>query len=285
MRDTPKTTALAPWFGCARMVAAEVGQLLSGCRWVGIPFAGAMPELLHITANTIVVSDVHRHVINLAMCLADERIGPKMYRHLRRMPLSEEVLDDAQQWLKIEEPPGRMPDYDAAVRYFTAVWMGRSGKSGTNDEFNGGVSVRWNCSGGDSAVRYHSAVKSIVGWRRILRRCTIVCQDCFEFLDNVQDADDHAVYCDPPFPGPGAKYKHTFSDQDHVRLTERLSEFTRARVVCRFYDHPLIRELYPQDHWTWRRLAGRDQTNQTKPEVLLLNGPSYVAAGRDGRLF
>jgi hypothetical protein len=51
-----------------------------------------------------------------------------------------------------------------------------------------------------------------------------------------------------------------------------------ARVVCRFYDHPLVRELYPEQRWTWRHLAGgRKQTNGDAPEVLLLNGPSRVA--------
>jgi hypothetical protein len=51
----------------------------------------------------------------------------------------------------------------------------------------------------------------------------------------------------------------------------RLAEFTRARVVCRFYDHPLIRELYPTGQWTWHEFSGRKQSNAAAPEVLLTN--------------
>jgi hypothetical protein len=41
--------------------------------------------------------------------------------------------------------------------------------------------------------------------------------------------------------------------------------------VCRFYDVPLVRELYPADRWEWRHLEGRKQTNEAAPEVLLVN--------------
>lgn len=55
--ETPTTTALAQWFGSNRILGHAVGEALAGCRWVGIPFAGGMPELLHLTARTVVVSD------------------------------------------------------------------------------------------------------------------------------------------------------------------------------------------------------------------------------------
>lgn len=48
-----------------------------------------------------------------------------------------------------------------------------------------------------------------------------------------------------------------------------------CRVVCRWYDTPLIRELYPEGPWSWHRLVGRKQTNAPGPEVLLT---SAVAA-------
>ena len=46
--------------------------------------------------------------------------------------------------------------------------------------------------------------------------------------------------------------------------------FDQARVVCRFYNHPLIRDLYPEALWHWGHFAGRKQTNAEGPEVLLL---------------
>jgi site-specific DNA-adenine methylase len=276
----PITTAIVPYFGCARMMAAEVGKLLLGSRWVGIPFAGAMPEVLEVDAHTIVANDLHRHVVNLARVMAHPTSGPKLYRMLRRVPFCEDALDRSQAWLKMHDWPAPEDEYDldAAFHYFIACWMGRSGKAGTADEFNGGVSVRWNCNGGDSNARYRSAVKSLIAWRRVLQKVNVVSMDCFDFLAKCEDLDRYAIYCDPPFPGPGAKYRHRFSEDDHRRLAHRLAEFRRAMVVCRFYRHPLIEELYPAGLWQWHEFTGRKQSNGDAPEVLLTNDAK-------GRLF
>ncbi len=270
--DEMKVTAIAPWFGGSRLLASEVGRLLAGCRWVGIPFAGGMPELVYIDAPTIVVSDLHRHVINVAACLRHWRWGPSLYRKLRRESFDPDTLQQAQEWCKThKDRPGGIPDLEAAHHYFLAVWMGRSGKSGGVDEFNGGLPVRWNANGGDSNTRYRSAVRSIVSWRKILAKVNLVVQDCFEFLANVQDLDGHGIYCDPPFPDCGKKYRHKFSENDHRKLALVLTEFRRARVVCRFYDHSLIRELYKESEWRWNHFTGRKQSNADAPEVLLAN--------------
>lgn len=63
--DLPSVTSIASWFGSNRMLAPIVGQELAGVPWVGIPFAGGMSELVHITARTLQVNDLHEHVINL----------------------------------------------------------------------------------------------------------------------------------------------------------------------------------------------------------------------------
>ncbi len=167
-----------------------------------------------------------------------------------------------------------------AVNFFIAVWMGRNGKAGTDSEFKGGMSVRWDAGGGDSCGRFRSAVRSLAGWRSVLRRCTFQVLDVFAFLTKCQDKDGHGIYCDPPFPGPGDDYRHKFTDTQHRELACQLAAFKHARVVCRFYDHPLVRELYPEGPWTWRRLTGRDQVNQTKTEVLIINGPSRAEKGK-----
>jgi DNA adenine methylase len=264
-------TTVAPWFGSNRMLAQEVGKELEGCKWVGVPFAGGMCELLYIKASHIVVSDVHRHVINLARVMADPAKGPKLYRRLRRKTFHVDEHRDCQSRAKERQPQGEC-DIDAAEDYFAAVWMGRSSLAGIDDEFCGRLPVRWNANGGDSNKRYRSATSSIMAWRRVFPRCNFLTLDVFEFLDKVDDDERHGLYLDPPFPGPGDRYKFQFTEQQHRDLTKRLTAFKRAKVVCRFYDHPLVRELYSETHWRWRRLEGRDQANNgKKPEVLLIN--------------
>lgn len=277
-------STLVPWYGSNRMLAAEVGKAVEGCSWLGVPFAGGMCELAHIKARTVIVGDLHRHVINLASVLSMAKAGAKLIRRLRHIPMHEDALRDAQDWLRAFESSDHpedtrgmidMPE-DARLRwassYFEAAWMSRNGTAGTGREFDAGFSVRWEAGGGDSAVRWRSAVEALKAWRVAMARCSFVVMDCFEFLGKVKDRAGHGVYCDPPFPGPGDRYKHPFTEEQQRQLAATLAGFTAARVVCRFYDHPLIRELYPESRWAWRLMTGgKTQTNAAAPEVLLTN--------------
>lgn len=285
-----KITALAPWFGSNRMLASTVGSELEGCSWVGVPFAGGMAELQHINARTIIVSDLHKHVINLARVVKDPALRQNLVRRLDRLPFHADVLDDAQEWCKIHEPCiTSQPDLDAAENYFVACWMGRSNLSGTGNEFHGRISVRWNANGGDSNVRYRNAYRSLAQFTRTFQRCTFETMDAIKFNERTEDTEGHGLYEDPPFPQVGRRYRYSSgknSEQErefHTRLRDSVRRFRKTRVVMRFYDHPLIRELYPQDDWTWLFLKGRTQANKEGAEVLLINGESLTAG--NGKLF
>lgn len=269
------------------MLSRHVGEELNGCSWVGIPFAGGMSELQHITARTILVSDLHRHVINLAMEITR---GTNIARSLSAIPFHPDSLLVAQEFCNkvevYEEQIRTEADREYwAMNYFICCWMGRSGKAGTTDEFKGGPAIRWNAGGGDSNVRYRSAIRGLVEWRRIMQRCTFETMDVFEFLARCIDQLGHGLYLDSPFPGVGRKYRFNAGKTDvserewHTRLRDALLRFTNTRVVLRFYDHELIRELYMgglDSPWHWRYLTGRDQANNDKSEVLIMNQPSVT---------
>jgi DNA adenine methylase len=290
----PETTALLQYFGTNRMLAHTVGKELAGCDWVGVTFAGGMTELPYIGARSLWVNDAHRHVINLARTVADKDLGPQVYRRLRRMAFHPDELKEAQRRCVARdaqlaaagnlygdgnENAALLDPVGWSVDYFAATWMARAGQAGTDGEFRGGLSVRYDAGGGGSAVRFRSATRSLIQWRRVLERAEFSTLDCFEFLAKVKDCPGHGIYNDPPFPDAGDAYRHKFTPDMHRRLAETLAGFKAARVACRFYDHPLVRELYPESRWTWRRMGGgRKQTNEAAPEVLLLNGPSYVEA-------
>ena len=270
---TAKIKAIAPWFGGNRMLAEEAGKLLAGCEWIGVPFAGGMSELAHFTARTILVNDLHFHVINLAMTAGDPVLGPQLYRRLRRKLFHQDELQAAQRAC-IDWPQGidEMPDIDLAEAYFVSQWMGRSGLAGTKDEFKGNLPIRWSAGGGDSAVRYRSAVQSLLAWRRVLQRCNFTCLDGFAFLAKAKDAAGHGLYVDAPWPDDGDGYKHRFTEADQVSLANVLHRFRHTRVVIRYADHPQIRALYGLDlHWQWHHLQGRTQSNGAKAEVLITN--------------
>jgi DNA adenine methylase len=271
-------TTLAPWFGSNRMLASEVGKLLRGCEWVGIPFAGGMSEVLHIDARTIVVNDRHRHIINLARVAASR--GETLALDLEQRFFHPDELAAAQRQCRywesqMEESPGDHLEgghYDAAVAYAIAVWMGRSAKAGTVDEFKGNLALRWNAGGGDSNVRYRSGIEAIRAFGEAGRRCTFSTLDFRDFLAKCKDAPKHGIYSDSPFPDAGDEYRHSFAEKDFCDLAKLLAQYEQTRVVVRYYDHPLIRELYPESRWTWHLLKGRTQANKEAPEVIITNG-------------
>jgi DNA adenine methylase len=274
----PAIGAIAPWFGSARLLGSAVGQLLDGANWIGIPFAGSMAEIPYIRARTIVVNDLHKGVITLARVVSDETLGPKLYRRLRRHALHPDDLAESQGICrKMEELANcrDVLDEETVLRWaehmFVAAWLARSGSAGTKSEFDAKLALRWAAGGGDSAVRFQNAIRSINAWRRSLRRATFSSIDAFAFLEKCKDLPQHAIYCDQPFPGgPGDKYKYHFTLQQTKRLSVELLRFSQARVVSRFYDHPIVRDLYPASEWTWHHLTGRKQTNEVAPEVLLV---------------
>lgn len=267
-----KVTALTPWFGSNRMLAKHAGELLTGCRFVAIPFAGGMSELLHIGARTILVGDLHRHVINLANVLRDDRAGPALIRRLRRTPFHEAAHRMARTICRdVEAGEGQVPPVQWAQAYFMAAWMGRNGVAGTGGEFRASFSVRYDGNGGDSATRFRSATEALRDWRKVMPRCTFVVRDCFELLADVKDEEGTGIYADPPWPDDGDSYRHKFDGGQQRRLAATLAAYTRARVVVRYGDHPLVRELYPAPHWRWVELTGRTAANKGKAEVLLVN--------------
>ncbi len=271
----PKVTALAPWFGSNRTLAPQVGELLRGCSWCGVPFAGSMTELLYIDAPTLVASDLHQHIINLASVAADANLNRELRKLLKTTLFHPDTLAECQRMAEATKDIRRiLPSVEMAYWFFVASWMGRSGNGGTDKEFTGKLPVRWTATGGDSCTRLRSAASSLREWYHVLRRANFVVQDCFEFLGNVKDHKGHAVYADPPFPDAGEAYSHKFTEKDQRRLAVKLADFQNCRVVCRFYDHALIRELYPTTLWAWHHYAGRKQSNATGPEVLLVRNGS-----------
>lgn len=274
-----KVKALAPWFGSNRMLASNVGNELLGKEWVGVVFAGGMAEVPYFTARTINVNDIHRHIINLAVVVALD--APLLAKELDSLPFHPDVLKVAQDFctsievskyyqMEATKLPGQLA-HKWARNYFIACWMNRSALAGTEGEFKGTTSVRWNSGGGDSNVRYRSAIESLNEFSLHMRRCNFTTLDFREFLQKCKDQPKHGIYCDPPFPDLGGGYKYPFTEEDHCFLAKSLSGYSATKVVCRFYEHQLIRDLYPEPRWKWKTFTGRKQTNESAPEVLVTN--------------
>lgn len=264
-----KTTALAPWGGSDRMSAERIAGLIGRPAWLGVPFAGGMSVLAHVNCRSIVVNDLHRHVVNLAIRVAKDKT--RLVEMLSAMPFHPDVLAGAQNMCSAIEA-GVQTEGDGlhwAASYFVCCWMGRSGMAGTDSEFNGSLSTRWTSSGGDSNKRYRSAIESLGSWEPIMQKCSFSTIDFREFNANVKNNPKHCVYVDAPWPDADVSYKHRFTETDQRDLRDSLLRFDAAKIVVRYGDHPLIRELYPEPKWKWHSYANRNQGNNAITEVLI----------------
>lgn len=232
-----------------------------------------MCELAHLTARTIVVGDLHRHVINLARCVADDELRVGLMNRIASTPYHPDVLARCQEYCRRREAGEEAHPNDCpqawAADYFVTAWMARSGDAGTDREFESSYSVRWDRGGGDSLVRFRNAGRELLRWNGIMKGCQFVCLDAFEFLGSVKDTPETGLYLDPPFHGPGDKYRHKFGVDEHVRLESLLSSFARTRVVVRMYDTPLVRGLYSEGPWKYHVREGRKQSNGTGNELFV----------------
>lgn len=299
---TMRIGGLAPWFGAKRgakihrAIVAALGP--HSVYWE--PFAGSMAVLMRKPeARSETVNDLHGDVVNLARVVADRRLGPMLYRRLRRVLFAQELHAEAKGRLAawpggwdgggwdFDAPPE--PDLERAYWYMILSWMGRNGTSGTHQS-NHHYCVRYKATGGNPAQRWGAAVTSIPAWRERLRRVTVLRTDAFGMMERIEDTEQTALYVDPPYLVKGAKYRYDFNDSDHVRLAERLARFRAARVVVSYYDHPRLAELYPEAEG-WRAVPAAITKNSanaqrgrngkvTGPEVLLVRGGDVDAAAR-----
>lgn len=293
MTQEIRTKTLAGWFGSNRLLSGRVGVELGKLDWCAVPFCGGCPELPTINTRAGVAADLHRHIINLARCITDnvaflnfrDLVDARLF-HPDEMAAAKQRCNEREKVVSlftaaipIASDMGK-PDPEWAADYFVTVWMGRGGHAGKKTEFSQSIATRWTAGGGDSAIRYRSAVASLPGWRKALNRWSFECRDAFDIIDRVKDAPGYGIYCDPPWPDAGHEYKHGFSDQQHERLADRLAKFQHTRIVIRYGDHPLIQHLYPESRWTWLRQTSRAQTNGDVAEVLILNGLSFREAAQ-----
>lgn len=294
MTETMTIKALAGWFGSNRTQAELVGQELGRLSWCGVFFAGGMSELPHIRTQAGVAIDLHHHMVNLASVVADDRLLLRMIHRVDRMLHHAESLAAAQRRCRARAPQagGGLfgeaakaadgPDVDWAADYFACCWMCRGGIAGQSGEFNQGLSIRWSASGGGSARRWRSAVESLPAWHAALHQWSFACMDAFDAMAKLDKQKGAAgCYFDPPWVLEGAAYAHPFTERHHRRLAAESARLSGAgyRIVLRYGDHPLIRELYPIHRWRWIESTTKDQQGGNVAEVLIVNAQPPASAG------
>ena len=131
---------------------------------------------------------------------------------------------------------------------------------------------------GPRRLQHPVSIRRRLAGRVATRAPRLQLHDRGEFLARAKDRAGHGFYADAPWPDDGDGYTHTFTPAMQARLVGRPGEFRDSRVVIGLGDHPLIRELYPEGRWTWRRLNGRNNANGHVAECLVIKGASRAAS-------
>lgn len=255
-----KTKSALSYFGSDSEVAPQLAAMLDGCKHVTIPFCGGLSILPHLKARAIVANDLHELAINFYRILSSGHrkslieMCDKTLSHPAEMRLANDLLRNGLGSDKLVQ----------AWAFWAICWLGRKGKGGTKHQ--GGLpSVRRTANGGTNASRVRAAADDLAAWAKHFERCEWESTDFRELLPKVADRPDCGIYCDPPWVGAGRNYLHTFNEQDHRELASDLSRFEYTKIVIRYGDDPLVRELY--EDWNIVPASSRDQCNQIKGEV------------------
>lgn len=304
-------SGLVPWFGGKRAMASIIVEQLcwrGGKVWKpGIfvePFCGSMAVSLAMPrVGTHIVNDLHRDLINLAIVMASYE-GQRLIQRASMVLSAEHVHDEAVFFLEHladDLEPAKWGSvsniqFEWALAYLVAAWLGKGGIAGTSDASTKGFASRYGPGGGSPGVRWDSVVGSLRDMIDRVRPMVIHNEDAFELLGKVHDTNKTAMYLDPPYLAGTrvhGRYRHDLSDaggatmfgvpDDHERLSDALNRFEHARIVVSYEDHPRLAELYPSPRWTKIVLnrhknlsvaggVGGGGDSARVDEVLLVNG-------------
>jgi DNA adenine methylase len=292
----PETRGLSilPYFGGKRTMAPRIVAELGEHTAYFELCCGSMAVLLSKPpSRSETAVDLYGDLVNLARVLKDRQLAPQLYRRLRRTLFCNSIYQEVR---RVFKAAGHFratdkPDLDRAEIFFILSWMGRHGISGKM-YFKDSFRRTKKADSANKCAGWKNAVRSIPAFRRRLSDVVIDNVDIFRYADDggIEDASGVAIYADPPYVDEGNVYVHSFTEADHRRLAAALSRFKRTRVVVSYYDHPLLRELYPPPRWRFidctmtkalsnQKLREREDDDGEivkAPEVLIVNGPSYT---------
>ncbi len=284
-----RITALAPWMGSKRQLAARIVEALGPHHAYFEPFCGSMAVILNKpVVRHEVVNDLNRDIVNVATVLRTRPLVAELLTRLHFTLAAEELYRESRT-VTMEPYRGRLGDVDRAYHALVMWWLGRNGIAGTKPSETG-FSARFTARGGSGGVRFRNLVSAIPWFAKRLERVDVLNQDAIKMIGKIPDEPGAAVYADPPYFVKAKKYQHDFESADHDRLAAALNRFRQVRVVLSYYPHPRLQDLYPPDRWEQveisvtkniRNTVSRGCAGVKAIEVLLINRnePKEKASG------
>jgi len=219
-------------------------------------FGGSGAVVSNCGFDKKVYNDLDSSLVAFFRCIRDDSLRGRLVSRLMAQPCSRELfvehkarLDSSEDILEVAE----------SVFYVSSFCYGGKISSGG---FAATVSDRVGCK---EIKRYYSVLAGMEEVASVWKDIVIENLPYARMIENYS-RPGVVFYCDPPYVGTETHYTAgAFCEEDHRTLARMLVESGRAAVVS-YYDHPLIRELYPvSDGWTWHSLLGTKNSMHKGP--------------------
>lgn len=249
------------------------------------PFGGAASVLMQkAPCAAECYNDLDTRIVNFFRVLRDPVKSTELQRRASLTPYAREELE----WSYAEATD----DVDAAHKVLIRSFMGHGSDSATRSNRTGFRS-RLTEERALPSHEWATWADAIPSFRERLRRVLLENDDALDVIGRM-DSPNTLVYCDPPYvhssrtgKNPRSSttngYKHEMTDEDHVRLAEKLHK-ARGMVVLSGYPSELYTSLY--SGWERHERSHVADRGRMRTEVVWLNPACSAALERSrGGLF
>ena len=259
------------WYGGKFSHLDWLLPLLPGVHHYCEPFAGSAAVLLNRPPSPVeTYNDIDGEVTHFFKTLRDK--SDELIHGISLTPFSREEYH-----LAIYGKEGEtIDDVERARRFYVRARQTRTGLAQT-------ASLgRWaNCKDssrrGMSGVvsRWLGGIDALEGIAKRLIRVQIENRPAVDII-RLYDAPNTLFYCDPPYyhetRGDSKAYGFEMDEEQHRAFAKVVNECS-AKVAVSGYDHPLMKELFPNSKW--KKTLGNEKTihstKGTRTEVLWTN--------------
>jgi len=273
-----------PYIGGKHRIAKRLAVYLheTGADTLVDVFGGSGAVVLNAGFEKRVYNEVDGDLVNLFRVVADCTARHLLLQALRWRPPSRRIYaEDSEKYIRNRFSFSYLTDrVDRAAATFYRHQFAFGGKVRS-----GGLSVSTTDREGiKEIVRYRNTLRRLVAVGEFFRSTFIEELDFTDCISIYGNKSNVVLFIDPPYVSTEWYYSQG-GKFPHYMLAQQLTE-CHAAVVCTYYDHPMIRELYPEDLWRWESIqatknsAFRKGNKTVTNEMVLIKRPPARAGHR-----
>ena len=250
-----------PYIGGKNKLAGEISKRLhaTGKKCLVDVFGGSGAVTMRSGFKKRIYNDINGDLVNLFRVMADEKGRMVMLKMLKWTPPSREIFDKDK---AIHKSNGYSFSSVSCSRerarmtlYQHIFCFGGKARSGG---FAVSVDDRQNIK---EIYKYQNVLKELSMFGKFFSNTMIENLDFTDLIRKYGHKENTVFFVDPPYLGFDTYYSHNLSSHQHETLAIELLEIP-APVICTFYDHPLVRKLYPEELWKYEIVQGLKNRQQ-----------------------